>query len=64
MDNTNTMSDAPPPSQCPTPELSDVVGLTDVGVRLLGAIEKLVEKLDALIDAQFEEYEECPSEHC
>lgn len=39
---------------CPTPEADTLV---DVGVRLLGAIERLVEKLDALADAQFDEYE-------
>lgn len=48
------MYDSQPPTQCPTPEGDTLV---DVGVRLLGAIEKLVEKLDALADAQFADEE-------
>lgn len=49
----------PPPSGCPTPELPEGQLAIDVALRLLGAIERLVEKLDALADAQFEE---CQSE--
>jgi len=49
----------PPPSECPTPELPEGQHATDVALRLLGAIERLVEKLDELLDAQFEE---CQSE--
>lgn len=48
------MSDTPPPTQCPTPEADTLV---DVGLRLLGAIEKLMGKLDVLLDAQFEYYD-------
>lgn len=48
------MSDTPPPTQCPTPEADTLV---DVGLRLLGAIERLIEKLAALADAHFDEYE-------
>lgn len=45
----------PPPTQCPTPELPEGQHATDVALRLLGAIERLVEKMDEFLDAQYEE---------
>lgn len=45
--------DSPPSTQC----LTDVEQVIAVSVRLIGAIESLVQKLDELIESQFEE---CP----